>query len=72
MAAKETVQEFTVRIPTRQEGRNYHIMKFNASLKVDAKKWTQVSEQSFSANDFLGSSIDLLDFDLGQDGKGKQ
>jgi len=35
-------QEFTVRIPPRNEKKNYHIMKFNANLKVDAGKWTQV------------------------------
>ena len=36
-------QEFTVRIPPRNEKKNYHIMKFNASMNVDVGKWTQVS-----------------------------
>ena len=36
-------QEFTVRIPPRNEKKNYHIMKFNANLKVDVGKWNQVS-----------------------------
>jgi len=35
-------QEFTVRIPPRNEKKNYHIMKFNANLKVDVGKWSQV------------------------------
>lgn len=35
-------QEFTVRIPARNEKKNYHIMKFNANLKVDVGKWSQV------------------------------
>ena len=35
-------QEFTVRIPPRDKKKNYHIMKFNANLKVDAGKWSQV------------------------------
>ena len=37
-----TEQEFTVRIPPRNEKKNYHIMKFNASMNVDVGKWTQV------------------------------
>ena len=41
-------QEFTVRIPPRNEKKNYHIMKFNANLKVDAGKWTQVRISPFS------------------------
>ena len=41
-------QEFTVRIPPRNEKKNYHIMKFNANLKVDAGKWTQVRVSQFS------------------------
>ena len=35
-------QEFTVRIPPRNEKKNYHIMKFNANLNVDVGKWSQV------------------------------
>ena len=38
-----TEQEFTVRIPPRNEKKNYHIMKFNASMNVDVGKWSQVS-----------------------------
>ena len=37
-------QEFTVRIPPRNEKKNYHIMKFNANMNVDVGKWTQVSK----------------------------
>jgi len=37
-----TEQEFTVRIPARNEKKNYHIMKFNASMNVDVGKWNQV------------------------------
>ena len=39
---KMSEQEFTVRIPPRNEKKNYHIMKFNANLKVDVGKWSQV------------------------------
>ena len=35
-------QEFTVRIPPRNEKKNYHIMKFNANLKVNVGEWSQV------------------------------
>ena len=41
--SKMSEQEFTVRIPPRNEKKNYHIMKFNANLKVDVGKWNQVS-----------------------------
>ena len=41
-------QEFTVRIPPRDKKKNYHIMKFNANLKVDAGKWSQVSISPFT------------------------
>ena len=37
-------QEFMVRIPARNERKNYHMMKFNASLNVDTSKWTQVRD----------------------------
>ena len=40
--SKMSEQEFTVRIPPRNEKKNYHIMKFNANLKVDVGKWSQV------------------------------
>ena len=36
-------QEFIVRIPARIERKKYHIMKFNASMKVDVGKWSQVN-----------------------------
>ena len=39
-AAKE--QEFRVRIPTRNARKSFHIMKFNASMKMDPAKWTSV------------------------------
>ena len=39
-AVKE--QTFRVRIPTRNARKSFHIMKFNASLKMDPAKWTQV------------------------------
>ena len=39
-AVKE--QEFRVRIPTRNARKSFHIMKFNASMKMDPAKWTQV------------------------------
>jgi transcription initiation factor TFIIF subunit alpha len=35
-------QEFRVRIPTRNDKRTFHVMKFNASLKMDPSKWGQV------------------------------
>jgi len=34
-------QEFTVRVPPRDERKKYHVMKFNASLNIDFSKWTQ-------------------------------
>ena len=34
-------QEFTVRVPARDEMKKYHVMKFNASLNIDFSKWTQ-------------------------------
>jgi len=34
-------QEFTVRVPPRDERRKYHVMKFNASLNIDFGKWSQ-------------------------------
>jgi hypothetical protein len=37
-------QEFTVRIPARNERKSYHMMKFNASLNIDTSKWTQVRD----------------------------
>lgn len=39
---KEDVQEFVVRIPPRNQNKSYHVMKFNANMKVDVGKWTQV------------------------------
>ena len=35
-------QEFRVRIPSRDARKSFHIMKFNNSLKMDCRKWTQV------------------------------
>ena len=35
-------QEFVVRIPAKNEKKNYHIMKFNQSLNIDTAKWSQV------------------------------
>ena len=46
-------QEFTVRIPARNEKKNYHIMKFNANLKVDVGKWSQVQ--------FMDNNISRVD-----------
>ena len=48
-------QEFTVRIPARNEKKNYHIMKFNANLKVDVGKWSQVQfmDNNISRGDIL-------------------
>jgi len=40
MAASQE-QEFTVRVPPRDERKKYHVMKFNASLNIDFSKWTQ-------------------------------
>lgn len=40
MAAPQE-QEFTVRVPPRNERKKYHVMKFNASLNIDFSKWTQ-------------------------------
>jgi len=40
MAAAQE-QEFTVRVPPRDERKKYHVMKFNASLNIDFSKWTQ-------------------------------
>ena len=51
-----TEQEFTVRIPPRNEKKNYHIMKFNASMNVDVGKWSQVSTtkiEEFSVLQFI-------------------
>ena len=42
--AQQDVQEFRVRIPERNAKKSFHIMKFNASLKMDCKKWTQVRD----------------------------
>ena len=42
VAAASAEQEFVVRIPAKNEKKNYHIMKFNASLNIDAAKWSQV------------------------------
>ena len=50
-------QEFTVRIPARNEKKNYHIMKFNANLKVDVGKWSQVQFM-----DNYISRVDILAF----------
>ena len=41
--AQENVQEFKVRIPTRDPKKSFHIMKFNSSLRVDTTKWSQVA-----------------------------
>ena len=41
MAAPGSEQEFTVRVPNREENKKFHVMKFNASLNVDFSKWTQ-------------------------------
>ncbi len=41
--AQENVQEFKVRIPTRDPKKSFHIMKFNSSLRVDTTKWSQVT-----------------------------
>ncbi len=41
-AGSSNDQEFVVRIPARNAKRNFHIMKFNASLNMDVTKWTQV------------------------------
>jgi len=35
-------QEFTVRIPQRNEQKKFYVMKFNASLGIDVSKWNQV------------------------------
>jgi len=35
-------QEFTVKIPQRNEKKNHYVMKFNSSLAVDVAKWSQV------------------------------
>ena len=52
-------QEFTVRIPARNEKKNYHIMKFNANLKVDVGKWSQVQfmDNNISRVDILALSV---------------
>ena len=55
-------QEFTVRIPPRDKKKNYHIMKFNANLKVDAGKWSQVRISPFSQGFTLIKSIDFVFF----------
>ena len=34
-------QEFTVRVPPREENKKYHVMKFRASLNQEFNKWTQ-------------------------------
>ena len=41
MSAPGAEQEFTVRVPSREENKKFHVMKFNASLNVDFSKWTQ-------------------------------
>ena len=41
MAAPGAEQEFSVRVPSREETKKFHVMKFNASLNVDFSKWTQ-------------------------------
>ena len=40
-------QEFTVKIPQRNEKKNYYVMKFNSSLAVDVAKWSQVRNDNF-------------------------
>jgi len=40
MAAPQE-QEFTVRVPPRDDKKKFHVMKFNASLNIDFSKWTQ-------------------------------
>jgi hypothetical protein len=34
-------QEFTVRVPARDEKKKYHVMKFSGSQNIDFSKWTQ-------------------------------
>eukprot|EP00095_Tigriopus_kingsejongensis_P006246 snap_masked-scaffold1159_size58420-processed-gene-0.4 protein:Tk06246 transcript:snap_masked-scaffold1159_size58420-processed-gene-0.4-mRNA-1 annotation:"general transcription factor iif subunit 1 isoform x1" len=38
----EQVQEFTIKLPTRNERKKFHILKYNASLKIDPTNWSQV------------------------------
>ncbi|XP_059081020.1 general transcription factor IIF subunit 1-like [Tigriopus californicus] len=38
----EQVQEFNIRMPTKNKRKKYQILKFNASLKIDPAKWTQL------------------------------
>ena len=52
-----TEQEFTVRIPPRNEKKNYHIMKFNANMNVDVGKWTQVSMKWGTLDRFMAKKI---------------
>ena len=41
-------QEFTVKIPERNDNKDYYVMKFNSSLGVDVAKWNQVGLVAFS------------------------
>ena len=40
-------QEFTVKIPERNDNKDYYVMKFNSSLGVDVAKWSQVGLVAF-------------------------
>lgn len=40
-ATEPRVQEYKVRIPSRNKRKSFHIMKFNASMNVDPQKWKQ-------------------------------
>ena len=39
-------QQFTVKIPERNEDKKYYVMKFNSNLGVDVAKWNQVCIKS--------------------------
>ena len=43
-------QEFTVKIPERNDNKDYYVMKFNSSLGVDVAKWNQVGLVALQPN----------------------
>lgn len=52
------VQEYSIRVPKNVQ-KKYHVMRFNANLKVDFAKWTQVKmERENNLKEYKGMEED--------------
>lgn len=58
-ASAASVQEFKIRVPKNVK-KKHHVMRFNATLKVDFAKWSHVKmERENNIKEFKGAEEDM-------------